>query len=365
MGRLVSLFEDVNPGNNIYFVHGKVGALNSRNEEKFCTSNFIYFNEASQDLLAHFNAECKRGDLLMIQAGTSINQEILNQLKVYIPRHLFFWGFETYLHHHFFYKQVFKETRKFGHPDSSRFKAGFRDLKRYIKERLNDRTRFMYLDNIDSFSAGFVEEANWMKSYISLNKPFLPFTFYSHVLEHPKHTYNPETSKILLGNSATTTMNHVDAIPILKKTRFDQLIIPLSYGNANYRDFVIEKFRAEFEESKLHFLTDFMDLQDYEQLMGTCGIIWINAYCQQAVGNCINALSKGGALFFPRNSFLYNGFTTLGYKVYAADELPSFSIQKHMEKYMNKNFAVFKLDRSPETQRRQVLDIMKFHNANA
>jgi len=365
MGRLVSLFEDVNHGNNLYFVHGKLGALNSKNEEKFTTPNFIYFDEASQDLLDRFNTECKESDLLMIQAGTSINQVILNQLKEDIPKHLFFWGFETYLHHYFFYKQIFKGTRKFSHPETSWFKASFMDFKRYIKEWLNDRTRFQYLDKIDSFSAGFVEEASWMKKHINLNKPFLPFTFYSHVLENHKHTYNPVSTKILLGNSATNTMNHVDAIPILKKTYFDKLIIPLSYGNANYRDFVMARFSSEFEDSKLHFLIDFMDLKEYELLMGTCGIVWINAYCQQAVGNCINALSKGCALFFPEKSFLYKGFTTLGYKVYSADELPGFSLQKHIESAMIKNFTVFKSDRSPETQRRQVFDIMKFHNANS
>jgi hypothetical protein len=361
MGRLVKLFESVNPNENIYFVHGSSGALGVSNEKKFVGENFSYFQDVDSNLIHQFEKKAKDADLIFVQAGTTVNQEFINLSKVHIPYHLFFWGFETYLHHYFHYRQIFSKTRRYLFGSKGALAGNFEYLKKYFYEARRDKKRFDYLKKISSFSCGFVEEADWMKDNVGLNKPYFPFSFYSHEVTFSEPSYDPASKWLLLGNSATVTMNHVDAIPFLKDAGLEKIVIPLSYGDKKYARFVKDAFFKKFSADQLIFLDNYMPLEDYEALMGKCGMVFINAYCQQAVGNSINALSKGSALFFPKNGFLYRGFSNLGYKVYPPDKIRQFDLVEFTQNEMKTNFNLFKEERSPKNQKAHVINIMEYY----
>lgn len=364
MGRLVRLFEKVNPGGNSFFIHGETGALGVSNEQHFVTPNFHYFSTVDEELMQQINREALSSDLVFVQAATTVNQAILEGINDGIPKHLFLWGFETYLHHSFHYKQVFPQTRQFLFGQAGSKKGNLTYFKRYLKEWQRDKHRFDYFKKVDSFSAGFKEEADWMKKKIGLSQPFFPFSFYSHELHSMKETYDVHSKWLLLGNSATVTMNHVDAIPFLEHADLERIILPLSYGDKSYKEFVKQKFLKKFPKDRLTFLEEYMPLEEYEELMGKCGLVYINAYCQQAVGNCINALSKGSALFFPPKGFLYRGFKGLGYQVFEPKDIRNFDLQEYTLHGMKRNFRLFSQDRNPIAQEEKVKDIINYYRSH-
>lgn len=362
MGRLVELFEEVNPNCNRYFVHGTSGALGVSNEKIFSAENFSYFQFVDSNLIRQVEEEAKDSQLIFVQGGTTVNQQFISQLKVNIPYHIFFWGFETYLHHFFHFRQIFPKTRKYLFGSNGALIGNLNYLKKYFHESKRDMTRFDYLKKVSSFSTGFKEEADWMEENIGLNQPYFPFSFYSHVVESNIPSYDPNIKWLLLGNSATVTMNHVDAIPTLEHAGLEKIVIPLSYGDKQYASFVKNHFLKKFSSDQVEFLQDYMPLSEYEALMGKCGMVFINAYCQQAVGNSINALSKGSALFFPKKSFLYRGFSNLGYYVHSPEQIREFDLLTYTQNEMKMNFNLFKKERSPERQRALVKNILNYYS---
>lgn len=114
-------------------------------------------------------------------------------------------------------------------------------------------------------------------------------------------------SNILLGNSASFSNNHIEAIDWLKlKAPKDRrIIIPLSYGNkelASYiKRYAIEKLGCE----NIKIIDDFLSFDEYNKILTSCDIIIMNHKRQQALGNVVQALISGAHIYFDRQSSIY------------------------------------------------------------
>lgn len=95
---------------------------------------------------------------------------------------------------------------------------------------------------------------------------------------------NPHS--ILLGNSSNPSNNHLDALHLLKRSSLDieEILIPLSYGDENYRDWLIPKATQIFG-NLVSPITEFKSAKDYFNLISNCGIVFMNHYRQQALGS--------------------------------------------------------------------------------
>lgn len=121
----------------------------------------------------------------------------------------------------------------------------------------------------------------------------------------------------LVGNSATITNNHYEVFQSIKN-QLDlghrKVIVPLSYGDQQYRDNVV-RCGEEILGSSFSPLLDFLPAEDYIQILKSCGFVMMNHIRQQALGSiCISAL-MGAKLFLNPSSPLYSWLQEKGLDV--------------------------------------------------
>lgn len=132
-----------------------------------------------------------------------------------------------------------------------------------------------------------------------------------------KENYAPLSGKnILIGNSASFTSNHIEAIDWILKMDLTnrKIIIPLNYGNDNLAN-AISVYAQKKLGDKVIILRDFIPFEEYLELMNSCEIVILNHLRQQAVGNVISGLLNGSNLYFRSESPVYQFLNDKGFHV--------------------------------------------------
>lgn len=103
---------------------------------------------------------------------------------------------------------------------------------------------------------------------------------------------------ILLGNSATLTNNHLDALEKLRPFKNENIKIycPLSYGDTTYGNLVEQTGKKIFGE-KFIPLRDFIPFEKYLNLLSDIDIAVFNHNRQQGMGNITTLLGLGKTVF--------------------------------------------------------------------
>lgn len=115
-------------------------------------------------------------------------------------------------------------------------------------------------------------------------------------------------NSILVGNSATSTNNHLDVFDIIKCTTNADIIVPLSYGAYDYEDYkanIISEGRRIFNKNFLP-IENFMQLHDYRELTFSCNTVIMYHIRQQALANIFMSLFQGMRLFLNNKSITYS-----------------------------------------------------------
>lgn len=122
---------------------------------------------------------------------------------------------------------------------------------------------------------------------------------------------------ILLGNSATPTNNHIEAMRVLRKLgmRGRKVVVPLSYGDMKYQEKVIQAGEKLLGESFVP-LTNYMSLPEYNQTVSSCVNLIMNHIRQQAMGNISSALLRGGKVYLRPENPIYKYYTRMGVKLF-------------------------------------------------
>lgn len=127
---------------------------------------------------------------------------------------------------------------------------------------------------------------------------------------------------ILVGNSATPENNHLEVFELIKNSiNVDgkRIIVPLSYGDAKYRDEIITIGKSYFCDQFVP-LVDFMPKDQYISLLNSCGFVFFNHLRQQAMGNIIITLMKGAKIFMNSRSPAYKWLIDKGATVFPCDK---------------------------------------------
>lgn len=105
-------------------------------------------------------------------------------------------------------------------------------------------------------------------------------------------------SNILVGNSASPSGNHIDILKILAKRDLAgrKVIVPLSYGDVAYRDKILNAGKHLLGDAFIPLL-NILPFSEYRQIVGTCNIVIMNHYRQQALGNICAALHQGAHVY--------------------------------------------------------------------
>ena len=145
-----------------------------------------------------------------------------------------------------------------------------------------------------SFLLGNTERTKILNS--STDSSAFRISYAENVLSVGLQPGNPRD--ILIGNSATAANQHLEALHILKESKvdIDTILIPLSYGDSEYADWITSKAQNIFGD-KVTCLREFLPLGEYTERINRCGIVIMNHTRQQALGNIFWALSSGKQVF--------------------------------------------------------------------
>jgi dTDP-N-acetylfucosamine:lipid II N-acetylfucosaminyltransferase len=126
---------------------------------------------------------------------------------------------------------------------------------------------------------------------------------------------------ILLGNSMTLSNNHLEAFETLSKFNLEgrRVIVPLSYGEMNYREVILN---AGVKKLNDHFLPllDFMPLTDFNDNILSCSVCIMNQYRHQALGTTLSALWFGARTYLSNRSTTYNYLRRLGIIIFSVED---------------------------------------------
>jgi len=136
-----------------------------------------------------------------------------------------------------------------------------------------------------------------------------------------KFNYKELGNKILVGNSGTPQNNHIS---VLNKTKQNQVICPVTYGNLNYIK-LLKKEYCSFEN--IFFLEQHLPIEEYVKLLTSCNTLIINSHRQQALGNIIIALYLGMRVYLNDKTLTVDFLKELGIKTY--------SFEQDFEKFAN------------------------------
>ncbi len=160
---------------------------------------------------------------------------------------------------------------------------------------------------------------------------------------------------ILIGNSASFTNNHLEIFSLLKNVDLSgrRLIVPLSYGDKEYRDHIITIGRNLFGDSFMP-LVDFMPIDEYYTVIKSCSIAIMNQYRQQATGNISAMIVFGAKVYLSNKNPYYMNCINRGLKICAIEELTSdssslFSLLSESERSLNRKIV-------QDTESQEIID---------
>ena len=294
-------FESVSKGLNKYIVFSdkKEFTYVSRKEDVILLSNSSY--KVDLDLIYE---DCK---LLIIH--------FLSPLKLFILKHKpsnvkvmwSIWGSDAYDHFRVqnFYEPLTKNIRSIG------FFQFFKSTElfvfyHFIKYRVKPlRKELKLLKNVNYISTVLPSEYKNIKQEFDL---FATYVNYNYGVN--KFSSNPDIrlgNSVLVGNSATSSNNHLDIFDIIKNTN-SKIVVPLSYGAYDYQDYkekIIYEGKKIFSDNFCH-IESFLSKQDYNKRLISCNTIIMYHIRQQALGNIFMSLFLGMRVFLNSKSLTYD-----------------------------------------------------------
>ena len=136
----------------------------------------------------------------------------------------------------------------------------------------------------------------------------------SNVINIPNETLTPKDSRkrILVGNSADPTNNHIDIFNALKGIDLSdvEVIVPLSYGDEEYAKEIIKEGHKRFD----HFLPiqNFLQKKDYLKLLDSISVAFFAHDRQQGMGNLIYLIYRGKKVYLKKTTTSWTYFESIG-----------------------------------------------------
>jgi len=315
----IEQFEKIIPGQNIYLVNTEKPKHIKNINKIICNGN------KSNEYKAYIN-ELNKYDAVIIHALTSDKIKIVNKGSKKIIFVWMFWGADGYYINKV-KSTLFSERTKDILDKLNNNPNIFSKVKQYIlskdifnipysllikKELPADYQRRKAIRRMDFCAPVIEDDYFFIKKVLRVKCKYLPFSYGSVEslgLLNEDDSFNikeSENNRILLGNSADPSNNHIEIILALEKLKFGgEIICPLSYGNNEYASY-ITKIGNEVFGDKFFPILDFIPLDEYQTLVKSCNIVIMNHYRQQGMGNILSALWNRSKVFLSMKNPVYN-----------------------------------------------------------
>lgn len=179
--------------------------------------------------------------------------------------------------------------------------------------KIKSNLKFFLLYKAFPFSSykKFIKELNYfcfwnpydfklLKKYFDTNAQFKDFGYYEGLDTGLSANLSQQSGvNIIINNSASKNGNHktiFDKLNALEINGLSKVIVPLSYGDSNYKDYVLNYGKTIFGE-KFYPLVDFMDKDEYFRTLSDVNVAFFGARRQEAAGNIFFLLGLGVKVF--------------------------------------------------------------------
>lgn len=138
-------------------------------------------------------------------------------------------------------------------------------------------------------------------------------------------------NNIIVGNSSSVSGNHKEAFEILSQFNIgdSKVIVPLSYGNMRYANYVKESGIRILGKSFMPIM-DYMPLPEYNKILSSARIFIYPNYRQEGVGNILVSLFLGGKVFLNKVNPLLPFYRRLGLIIFDISELSNDSLNQSL-----------------------------------
>lgn len=190
-------------------------------------------------------------------------------------------------------------------------------LKRYITESIR-RCVISRMTGIVTYIRG--DYLNACRQYKCAGQWYECLMYTSNVFtpraETDEVTKNSQSLKVLVGNSALPTNNHLAAFDIIHRfcNGNVEIVCPLSYGLPEYGNQIKAAGHKLFGE-RFTALMHFMPADDYITLLKSINFAVFNHTRQQAMGNTIALIGEGKTVFLNKGTTQWSFFEEKGIKV--------------------------------------------------
>lgn len=268
-------------------------------------------------------------DVLIIHFLRDDEINVLSTANLRIPVIWFFWGADGFslpkFHNNFLSKKTINTKIKLSFKHS--LSSGVKELvkivfKDFISYSNQNRRKINVINKMHTIVPVVPADFELLTNKYSIRAKSFHLNYIDPCFdENCSHDF-VSGGDILLGNSASYTNNHIDVLDILKNIELGdrRLIIPLSYGNAMYAEFV-KTYTSLSKIKNATCLMAFLPLHEYNKIVLGCEIVIMNHYRQQGLGNIVTALTIGAAIYLNERSTIFNYLVNNGIVVFTMDSL--------------------------------------------
>lgn len=327
----IYLFEKAFPGNNLFIIASAYRGAGYRYvSTKDSPTRKVYVN---QDTSVELLKDLEKYDVILLHALNSLTSHLVNKSN---EKFRFMWvmmGAEVYQNPLVYSKPILGDSTRALKETTIKKTNIIEQLKKYYRKlRYNYIEDYSNVNNdivkamseVDSFASLIMEEFEFLteKGFLSSKAKYQYYTYY------PIEYFGSLTKKsictegnILIGNSSSYSNNHLEVFEKLKRLYISgrSIIAPLSYGDMNYKKALIPYGRTMFGK-QFKPIIDLLPLEEYNNLLSSCGIVIMNHYRQQAVGNILMALWQGSKVYLSDLNILYKFFLRIGCRVYSVEK---------------------------------------------
>lgn len=247
------------------------------------------------------------------------------------------------------------------------FSARFKELLKFLVDGV---IQPYALRRVGTFSPVLKEDYDLVcaANIIPVLPRFMPWNYGSLEGHFIKNFLGQRTNgnSILIGNSASSTNNHVEAFRLISdsaKGNNTEVIVPLSYGDQCYKNEIVDLGQQILGDC-FHPITDFLSLNDYVELIKHCGSAIMNHKRQQGVGNVVIMLYLGARVFLREDNPTYLMLKREGAVLNTVQELqdePSLLFRRLKEYEVQKNIDILYQHWSEDAIDSKTKALVEFH----
>lgn len=316
------IFEKAFPGKNQFVITKPKSQRKLNHVKEAVNVTCIFFSSKLVKQLADMSEEF---ECIVLHGITDINSSVFLSSR---SKHKFIgilWGAELYTEANFperSFKGELTSAIQLPAPGPSLTER----IKRWMKVFVNMKP--VTLPNASNraamelpyFGVPYQEEMDLFKEkrILSSSCRLIPFTYYPiEFIMKDNELLKINGNDIMVGNSASFTNNHLEAFEMIKQINgaSRKVVVPLSYGDARYAD-VIQSKGVELFNENFKPLRQFMTLSDYQVELMKCGVVIMNQYRQQAVGNVLMMLWMGSKVYLNESNSLYHFLKRKGFYIF-------------------------------------------------